>query len=219
MKKLLRKIKRFLDKILGTVVDQIYWRGYYVLVKEDIKENLSHPYKDIFLREISRSAPFERVLEIGCGAGFNLYKLAKEFPDKKFYGVDISSKAIGQGKKFLKKEGINDVFLEKTAAENLSIFAEKSMDTIFSYATIMYIGPDRIERAVREMLRVAKKNIILCEYHAPTKPFYNDHWVYDYKELFKNYVEEKNMEIIELSKEKNKNDWAKFGHIIKIKLK
>jgi len=219
MKKLLRIIKRFFDKFFGTTTDRIYWKGYYLLAKEDKGENLSHPYKDVFLKEVLGTAPFGTMFEIGCGAGFNLHQLAKKFLDKKFYGIDISGKAIQHGKEFLKKEKISNVFLEKSAIENLSGFTDKSMDIVFSYAAIMYIGPDSIARAVKEMLRVAKKTIILCEYHADLKPFYNDHWIYNYKELFKDYVKEDSIKIIKLPQGESSGDWAKFGHIIKIELK
>lgn len=214
----LRKIKRFFDKIFGTVVDKIYWKIYYLVYKEDIDLNLWHPFKKILLKNVLDYCPTENVLEVGCGAGFNLYELAKKFPKTFFYGIDISGGAIRQGTNFFKEKNIDNVFLTKTSIENLHFLKDKSVNLVFSYASLMYIGPERISMAISEIMRVVKKDVILCEFHSDSKPFYIDHWIHNYKKLFKDYVGEENIEIVKLSGVKTGDDWEKFGHIIKIKL-
>jgi len=214
----LRKIKRFFDNIFGTVIDKIYWKIYYLLFKEDINLNLWHPFKKILLKIICDYKPVGNVLEVGCGVGFNLYELAKKFPEVSFYGTDISGGAIRQGRKFFLKKQIRNVFLTKTSTENLRFLKDKSIDLVFSYASLMYIGPEDINLAISEIMRVAKKNVILCEFHSYGKPFYIDHWIHNYKEIFLNYVSENDIEIIKLSGIKSGDDWEKYGHIIKIKV-
>ncbi len=48
-------------------------------------------------RAIQRNLPIDaatRVLEVGCGTGYNLRKLAKRHPECKFLGLDISSEMV-----------------------------------------------------------------------------------------------------------------------------
>lgn len=110
MKKLLRKIKRILDKIFGTVIDEVYWKVYYFFKKEKVGTDFSHSHRNILIKEISKYYPFKEVMEVGCGFGPNLYNLALKFKDVKFYGIDISGKAIKEGKRFFKSKKIDNVF-------------------------------------------------------------------------------------------------------------
>lgn len=55
--------------------------------------------KEILLSEIYQKE-YENVLDIGCGQGF----ITNDLPGKNIYGVDISSRAIENAKKFCKKE-------------------------------------------------------------------------------------------------------------------
>jgi S-adenosylmethionine-diacylgycerolhomoserine-N-methlytransferase len=41
-----------------------------------------------------RPAPGDRVLEIGCGTGRNLVKLAQAYPEARLFGVDVSQEML-----------------------------------------------------------------------------------------------------------------------------
>ena len=47
------------------------------------------------------------------------------------------------------------------------------MDVVFSDAVLMFIGPDKISRVLSEMGRVARKALILHEYHSYEPPVGN----------------------------------------------
>ena len=159
---LLRKIKRLANKIAGTKVDELYWRFRHFIDRSWAesyisKESINHPHRKLLVDKISAYYPFDNVLEIGCASGPNLYLLANKFPNAKLYGIDISERAIKIGKEFFKKENMRNVSLDSGKADDLKKFKDKSIDIIFTDATLIYEGLDKIDLAIREMLRVAKK--------------------------------------------------------------
>src|SRR5262245_30500619 len=48
------------------------------------------------------------VLEVGCGNGINCIRLAKRFPEMRFYGVDYSEEMISLAKELAKTEDVLD---------------------------------------------------------------------------------------------------------------
>src|SRR4030042_2921121 len=148
-KKFLRLIKRSANKIFGTKVDELFWKFRHIFDRKwpesyISQESINHPHRKFLIDKISVYYPFENILEIGCASGPNLYLLAKKFPEIKLYGIDISKKAIEVGKEYFKKENINNIFLSEGKAGELKKFGDKSIDVIFTDATLIYEGPDRI---------------------------------------------------------------------------
>lgn len=222
IKLILRKIKRLANKIFGTIIDEFYWRFRHIFDKKWAQNyisqtSISSPHRIILVKKISSFFPFDSVLEFGSASGPNLYLLAKKFPEVKFYGIDISKKAIKTGKEYFKKEGIKNIFLEIGKIENLRKFQNKSIDVIFTDAVLIYVGPDKINFAIKEMLRIAKKAIILCEQHSELPSLiYKDRWIYNYKFLFGNSIPEDKIKISKVSSEDWKGEWEKSGYIIEI---
>lgn len=222
MKKLLRLVKRILAKSLKTKFEKFYWRFRHFVDKKWPKsyilpESLTHPHRKFLIEKITAYFPFENVLEIGCASGPNLYLLAKKFPNTKLYGVDISKEAIKIGEKWLQSQKIKNVFLSANSAENLKRFSDNSMDIIFTDATLIYVGPDKIAEVIKEMLRIAKKAIILNELHSNSpKSFYNDHWIHNYRLLFKKFIPEEKIKLTKIPENLWSGDWSKYGHIIEV---
>jgi ubiquinone/menaquinone biosynthesis C-methylase UbiE len=197
IKLILRKIKRLAVKFFGSKVDELFWKFRHFFDKSWAesyisKESINHPHRKILIDTISKYYPFDSALEIGCASGPNLYLLAKKFPEVKLYRIDISKKAIEIGKKKFNEEKISNVILETGNPTNLKRFPNKSIDIIFSDACLIYINPKKINSVVEEMVRIAKKAIILCEQHSNSSDvYYKDHWLYNYKSLFNSFIPEK----------------------------
>lgn len=224
MKRLLRKIKRILDKIFGTIIDEIYWRFRHLLGNKNwpqtyvSKESLNHPHRQFLIKKIS-ACQFENILEIGCASGPNLYLLSKKFPDVKIYGTDISKEAIKFGEKWLNEQNIKNVFLSVAKADNLKKFSDKSIDIIFTDATLIYLSPRKIKKSLKEIIRVAKKALILNEWHTETdKSLYKDHWAHNYKLIFKELLPEEKIKISKIPKELWAGEWSEYGYIIEAEL-
>jgi ubiquinone/menaquinone biosynthesis C-methylase UbiE len=225
MKKFLVKIQDFLNKTVGTKIDETYWKFRHIYKNSDwaakyiSPESIGHPHREFLIGKIMEHQPFESILEVGCASGPNLYLLAKKNPGVKFYGTDISKSAIATGQKWFEEQGIKNISFFSAKAEDFSKFSDKSIDLIFTDAILIYVGPDKIKKVLKEILRVARKAVIFNEWHADDRErFYEDHWVYNYKLLFNGIVPEGNIKITKLPENLWSGRWTKFGHIIEVNL-
>lgn len=226
MKKLLRGIRRALDRRLGSGVDKLYWRFRHLFgmrrwAESYISaESLSHPQRKFLLDTISRYAPFESALEIGCASGPNLYLLAKRFPYAKLQGIDISPRAVAVGRSWLLREGeVKTVSLAIGQAEHLPTILSKSFAVVFSDATLIYLGPDKIEAALREMIRIAEKAVVLLEWHTDSKEsVYHDHWAHNYRALLLRIAPGIAVSATKLPADVFTGEWARYGYCIEARL-
>lgn len=224
IKIILRKIKRLLIKVFGSKIEELYWEFRHIFDKKWTEnyiseESINQPQRKFLIEKISNYYPFNSVLEIGCASGPNLYLLAKKFSEVKFYGIDISKKAIKIGKEYSKEGGIKNIFLSTNKAENLKQFSNKSIDIIFTSAILIYIGPDKISDVIKEILRVASRAIIINEWHSNSpKSFYNGHWIHNYKLLLTKFVSEEKIKFTKLPPELWSGSWSKYGYIIEVVL-
>lgn len=220
MKKMLRQIKRLLDKTFGTIIDEFYWRfrGKSWAKKYLTPESINHPHRQLLIEHIAIYAPFESALEVGCASGANLYLIAKRFPTVKLYGTDINKRAVYIGREWFATQGINCSF-STHKAEDLKQFPDKSIDIIFTDAALIYVGPEKIERVIKEFARVAKKALIFNEWHDESQnSIYNDHWIHNYRTLLKKFTSEDNIRFTKIPQELWGGDWAKYGYIIEVKI-
>jgi len=224
MKKFLRKAKRLAVKIFGSRIDELFWKFRHFFDKSWVEryiseESINHPHRKLLIETISKYYPFESVLEIGCASGPNLYLLAKKFPEVKFYGIDISKKAIERGKKKFNEEKISNVILESGNPSGLKKFFNKSIDIVFSDACLIFIDPKKINSVIEEMFMIAKKAIIMCEQHTDSPDsFYTDNWIHNYKLLFGKFVSSEKIKFTKIPEGIWGGDWGKFGYIIEITL-
>jgi ubiquinone/menaquinone biosynthesis C-methylase UbiE len=218
MKKILRKIKRIMIKVLGSKTDELYWRFRHFF---DIswaesyisEESINSPHRKILIEKMS---DFDSILEFGCSSGPNLYLLAQKYPQSKIYGIDISRKAIREGKRFFKKNNIKNVSLISGGIEALAGFKDKSIDVVFSDAVLIYFGKDKIREVIKEMVRIARKEIVLLELHHNAESVYKDNWIHNYVELFSELGLV--AEIFKLDSGIWAGNWEESGYIIKVKL-
>jgi ubiquinone/menaquinone biosynthesis C-methylase UbiE len=220
---LLRKSKRFFDKVFKAKSDELFWKFRHIFQKswpdDCISEiSMEHPHRKVLIQEIAKFYPFKNVLEIGSASGANLFLLARRFPEVKFYGIDINAKAVEAGKKYLKKNGIKNVFLRVGNIMDIKNIGSKSMEVVFSDAVMMYIGNEKLNFIIKEMSRVAEKVILLCEHHTDQDPFYDDRWVHNYKKTIESSLPEAKVSFTKITEDVWGGDWAKYGHIIKIVL-
>ena len=92
------------------------------------------------------------VLEIGCGTGFNLIRLARKYPKANIYGIDTSSDMLNIAKEKLKKhQHVN--FLHGAYGTETVRIHEKPDLIVFSYALSM-INPqyaELVQRAYQDL--------------------------------------------------------------------
>lgn len=99
--------------------------------------------------------PGDKILDVGCGKGFQLYELTQLCPGVEVYGIDISSYAIENA-----KEEIRDR-LQVGNATSLP-FPDHYFDFVFSINTLHNLHCYDLDKALREIERVGKKNKYIC---------------------------------------------------------
>ncbi len=202
-------------KLLGTRVDERYWATRHLSKGNDwggekddwIKgcwESRDHSHRSFLIEKIAEH-PHSNVLETGANCGPNLYLLSKRSPTIEMVGVDINPIAVQKGNAWFKEEGISNVKLLVGKADDLGEFEDKSFDVVFTDAVLIYVVPDKIEKVVREMLRVARRALIFLEWHCfdsgcSVRGTYVSHWMRDYVSLLKEFVPPHRIEVTKLPK-------------------
>ncbi len=95
-----------------------------------------------------------RILDVGCAKGFMLYDFKQFMPNLTIAGVDISKYAIGCAPESVRP------YLRIGTAEYLP-YEDASFDLVISLDTIHNLGRDACKRALREIMRVTKKNAFI----------------------------------------------------------
>jgi S-adenosylmethionine-diacylgycerolhomoserine-N-methlytransferase len=135
----------------GALMDRIYRhqrhiydasRKFYLLGRDELIARLSPPRGG-------------SVLEIGCGTGRNLVKLARAYPLSRFCGIDISAEMLGTARRSVARAGLGSRIglaqADATGFDPQALFGRKGFDRIvISYALSM-IPP--WEAALREAVR------------------------------------------------------------------
>jgi len=105
----------------------------------------------------------EVVLDLGCGAGLDLYFYAQAVGEKgKVYGLDISEDMVSKAKQNMELVGIKNAEISVGESDNLS-FNDNFFDVVASNG-IYNLSPDK-EAVMREVYRVLKPGgrTVFCE--------------------------------------------------------
>lgn len=100
--------------------------------------------------------PGSKLLDVGCGKGFQIFELTQVLPGLEVRGIDISSYAI--------EHAYPDVehLIDHGSAAKLP-YPDKSFDLVFSINTLHNLHNRDLESALREMERVGKKKYLCVE--------------------------------------------------------
>lgn len=160
--------KRWLYKLFGVTLPKLpdqrdYWLRRGTVYREEI---LSSGYLDreVFFQdmlvEYLRNVEFSSFFEAGCGFGWNLERVRREFPQAVVGGLDFSWSQLMNSRDYLPDGN----FLLANGDACRMPFVDNAFDVGFSLGVFMNIHPDKIGLALREMLRVSGKYVIHLEY-------------------------------------------------------
>ena len=100
--------------------------------------------------------PGSKVLDVGCGKGFQIFELTRVCPGIEVYGLDISEYAIVNA-----KEEVRDRITLGNAT--FLPWPENYFDFAFSITTLHNLYNYELDKALREIERVAKKKYVCVE--------------------------------------------------------
>lgn len=99
--------------------------------------------------------PGDRILDVGCGKGFQLYEITQLLPGVEVFGIDVSEYAIENSKPEIKDR-------LKVCNANSLPFPDNHFDFVFSITTLHNLHNYDLDKALREIERVGKKNKYIC---------------------------------------------------------
>ena len=138
------------------------WSNWWENRKIDWKvsyQNWEHPHRYVITNILSRLS-WLSLFEIGCGAGANLMNVIKHLKGRQLGGADINPDAIA-----LAQKTFPNGFFKVNSADNLML-SDKSVDVILSDMCLIYVSPRHIKKYIREIKRVSRSFIVLCEFHS-----------------------------------------------------
>ena len=100
--------------------------------------------------------PGHKVLDIGCGKGFQLFELTQVLPGLQVRGLDISNYALDNAHPETKG------FLDLGTAAKLP-YKDEEFDLVFSINTLHNLHNHDLECALKEMGRVGKRQYLCVE--------------------------------------------------------
>ncbi len=197
-----------------------FWKNRKADWFESYGKTIDHPHRQLILEKLKK-IKFGHIMEIGCNCAPNMLLVTKTFPGVEVGGVDINADSIKVAKELMPKYAFN---FEVRSADNI-YFSDKCMDVVLTDMALIYVGPDKIHKVMKEITRIARNNIVLCEFHTknPLKALglwaTSGYFARDYERLLRKY----NYYDIELTK-LTEEDWPggnpqkDFGYIITARL-
>lgn len=122
-------------------------------------QNWEHPHR-FLISQVLKSLSWLSLIEVGCGGGANLMNILKALPGKQVGGVDINSDAID-----LCNKTFRDGVFKVNSADNVML-SDKATDIVLSDAVLIYVSPKDIKRYIKEIKRIGRRYLVLCEFHS-----------------------------------------------------
>lgn len=138
--------KQDFHKILNLVPPDYYQNG----VRKNPLQRYWHGTKINFALKLLNNLVFKNCLDVGSASGYMISRVAKRYPDVRFYAIDAYAEAI----EFAKKQYPHISFI-KAEAEKLP-FKNNQFDLILYYETIEHVRDPK--KSMLEIKRVLKKS-------------------------------------------------------------
>lgn len=181
---------------------KINWEQDYLLAPGA----MNHPHRDLILKRLSE-LQWRSLLEVGCGAGANLVRIKQQWPAAEVGGIDINKDAVLTVGKYIKDAKYLDVGDPRDI-----MMSDNSVDVVMSDACLIYMGPLAVRKALKDMKRVARNYLVLCELHSEKKVWFSRYNIHNYKKLLED------LDCFDIRIEKITNwpgtPWQDYGHII-----
>jgi ubiquinone/menaquinone biosynthesis C-methylase UbiE len=170
---------------------------------------------------------WESILEVGASRGYVLKEVKKEFPDKIIKGVDNEYSFGGVSYDGVIAMG-QELGLDITFGDGRNLeFEDKSFDIVFCQAVLVMSLIEDFKKIISEMIRVAKKRVVIIDLHSEEKSKDGEYYSEQMKDhrLIANYrfLEDEGYNVI-IKKFPDglwgtpDSNWGKWGHIITINL-
>ena len=145
------------------------WQTRKIDWNKEYMSTIDHPHRGLITWAL-KDSPFQSLWEVGVGPGANIARIVKDItiPTKRTImlgGSDVNADAIELAKNSFK----GGLFYVERGDE--MIMSDKSVDIILTDMTLIYVGPWKIRKYLKEFKRIARLQIIFVEFDS------NKFWV------------------------------------------
>jgi ubiquinone/menaquinone biosynthesis C-methylase UbiE len=186
------------------------WKNSKIIDHAENYEDTLGVRKNTYLQTVIKITPGGRVLEVGSYKGFRVMGLASSNQNAEFTGVEISKVNVAEAKRLAELRHLSNIeFLcqDISQSQALNLFKDRFFQSSFSFATLFYVHPLHIRKAVRELLRVSGEQVVIIE-KTHLKSFFlgklgtpvwgQGMWTRNYQELFLSLDKENRIQRIQV---------------------
>lgn len=150
------------------------WKGKKGIPADfDIVHDLEN-VRNAFLWDVFSSFSANCIVEIGSGLGANIIGYAKLNPEIKLIGLDLNPTAISRGRQAAESLELQNITFHQfdiTETSVLEVSQEKSTTVVLSRATLIYVHPFKILRALRNIIDPDMLGFVIIEQHSDQLPW------------------------------------------------
>ena len=211
-----------------------YWRERKIDWKTQYLDTWDHPHRQLIVCVLQAfQNEWMSVWEVGCGPGPNLARIFKEFHGKQMQlgGSDLNEDAIKLARATFQTEvkqpdgtmKRQDAGMFHVESSEDMLLSDKAVDVMLSDAHLIYIGPFKIRKVLKEMVRITRNRLVLCEYEEKSwwkriqLWWKTGYFAHDYKKL----LEEAgcfDVQMAPIPEQFWGGNWSKYGKIITAKI-
>ena len=113
------------------------------------------------------------VLDVGCGTGNHIIRMAELFPGGNYYGIDISKTSISEAKEKASQKNLKITFVCSDASDAFSL-EDSFFDLIMSVYALYYIkNTQKILTILKTKLKKSGKIAVMSPYKGNNEEWYN----------------------------------------------
>lgn len=110
-----------------------------------------------FWKNIIKTTGARSVLEFGCGSGWNLSAIHREFPDVLCTGVEINEVAT------------EELMMLDFAAVFEQIDYLEQNDLVFTAGVLIHTAPENLEETMTNIVNKSRHHVLAIEYYSPAE--------------------------------------------------
>jgi trans-aconitate methyltransferase len=139
-----------------------YWLARGKVYKEQFKHDPDKQLQEeALLGYLKTVAPFQTVLEVGCGFGRISNIILSNFPGiQEYLAVDMSPDQLENAKRYVKSDIIS--FKE---SDIQSLQTEKKYDLVIAVSVLLHVLPSEINQVVSRLISFSKMHVINVDYY------------------------------------------------------
>lgn len=106
-----------------------------------------------------------RILELGCASGGNLIPMAESLPNSSCLGIDLSTRQIEDGQRFIERSGLSNVKLRQASIVDIDE-SDGEFDYIICHGVYSWVPP-HVQKAILDLCskRLSARGIAYISYN------------------------------------------------------